>query len=98
MTSRTSAPRSPRFPRLPLAPYPTPVEGMARLREALGGGPRLFVKRDDTIAFAFGGNKVRKMRIVLAQAREAGATRSSRRAASNRIIAVSPPRRPSGTA
>jgi len=61
------------IPSVPLAPYPTPVEEMTRLREALGGGPRLFVKRDDTIAFAFGGNKVRKMRIVLAQAREAGA-------------------------
>ena len=61
------------IPSVPLAPYPTPVEEMARLRDALGSGPRLFIKRDDTIAFAFGGNKVRKMRIVLAQAREAGA-------------------------
>ncbi len=61
------------IPSVPLAPYPTPVEEMARLREALGGGPRLFVKRDDAIAFAFGGNKVRKMQIVLAQARQAGA-------------------------
>jgi 1-aminocyclopropane-1-carboxylate deaminase/D-cysteine desulfhydrase-like pyridoxal-dependent ACC family enzyme len=61
------------IPSVPLAPYPTPVEEMTRLREALGGGPRLFVKRDDAIAFAFGGNKVRKLRVVLAQAREAGA-------------------------
>ena len=61
------------LPAVPLAPYPTPVEELTRLRDVLGGGPRLFVKRDDTIGFAFGGNKVRKMRIVLAQAREAGA-------------------------
>jgi L-cysteate sulfo-lyase len=61
------------IPSVPLAPYPTPVEEMTRLRDALGGGPRLFVKRDDAIAFGFGGNKVRKMRLVLAQAREAGA-------------------------
>jgi 1-aminocyclopropane-1-carboxylate deaminase/D-cysteine desulfhydrase-like pyridoxal-dependent ACC family enzyme len=61
------------IPSIPLAPYPTPIEEMTRLRAALGGGPRLFVKRDDTIPFAFGGNKVRKMRIVLAQAREVGA-------------------------
>ena len=31
------------------------------------------MKRDDAIAFAFGGNKVRKMRLVAAQARDAGA-------------------------
>jgi 1-aminocyclopropane-1-carboxylate deaminase/D-cysteine desulfhydrase-like pyridoxal-dependent ACC family enzyme len=52
---------------------PTPVEELARLRAALGGGPRLLVKRDDAIPFAFGGNKVRKMRLVAAQARDAGA-------------------------
>ncbi len=62
-----------RIPSIPLAPYPTPVEEMARLRDALGGGPRLFIKRDDTIPFAFGGNKVRKMRVVLAQAQAIGA-------------------------
>ena len=42
---------------------------MTRLRAALGGGPRLLVKRDDAIGFAFGGNKVRKMRLVAADAR-----------------------------
>jgi 1-aminocyclopropane-1-carboxylate deaminase/D-cysteine desulfhydrase-like pyridoxal-dependent ACC family enzyme len=41
---------------------------MTRLRTALGGGPRLLVKRDDAIGFAFGGNKVRKMRLVAADA------------------------------
>lgn len=61
------------IPSVPLAPYPTPVEELTRLRDALGGGPRIFVKRDDTLPFAFGGNKVRKMRVVLAQARAAGA-------------------------
>lgn len=61
------------IPSVLLAPYPTPVEELSCLRDALGGGPRLFIKRDDTIAFAFGGNKVRKMRIVLAQARKVGA-------------------------
>ena len=60
-------------PSLPLAPYVTPVEELTRLREALGGGPRLLVKRDDAIPFAFGGNKVRKMRIVGADAVARGA-------------------------
>src|SRR5688500_5974373 len=56
------------LPFLPLAAAPTPVEEMTRLRAALGGGPRLLIKRDDTIGFAFGGNKVRKLRFVAADA------------------------------
>jgi 1-aminocyclopropane-1-carboxylate deaminase/D-cysteine desulfhydrase-like pyridoxal-dependent ACC family enzyme len=61
------------LPSLPLGPYVTPVEELSRLRQALGGGPRLLVKRDDAIPFAFGGNKVRKMRLVGADAVERGA-------------------------
>jgi 1-aminocyclopropane-1-carboxylate deaminase/D-cysteine desulfhydrase-like pyridoxal-dependent ACC family enzyme len=56
------------LPSVPFAPERTPVEEMNRLRAALGGGPRLLVKRDDAIGFAFGGNKVRKMRLVAADA------------------------------
>jgi 1-aminocyclopropane-1-carboxylate deaminase/D-cysteine desulfhydrase-like pyridoxal-dependent ACC family enzyme len=66
-------PVAPALPSLPLAAYVTPVEELSRLREALGGGPRLLVKRDDAIPFAFGGNKVRKMRLVGADALAAGA-------------------------
>jgi D-cysteine desulfhydrase family pyridoxal phosphate-dependent enzyme len=58
------------LPSVPLAAEPTPIEELLRLRRALGGGPRLFVKRDDAIRFAFGGNKVRKMRLVAADALE----------------------------
>lgn len=61
------------LPSIALAPDPTPVEELHRLREALGGGPRLLVKRDDAIGFAFGGNKVRKMRLVAADAVAKGA-------------------------
>lgn len=61
------------LPSLPLAPYVSPVEEMSRLRRALGGGPRLLVKRDDALPFAFGGNKVRKMRLVGADALANGA-------------------------
>jgi D-cysteine desulfhydrase family pyridoxal phosphate-dependent enzyme len=61
------------LPSVPLAPYPTPVEELTRLRQALGGGPRLLIKRDDAIGFAFGGNKVRKMRLVAADALAQGA-------------------------
>jgi 1-aminocyclopropane-1-carboxylate deaminase/D-cysteine desulfhydrase-like pyridoxal-dependent ACC family enzyme len=60
-------------PSLMLAPLPTPVEAMDRLSTVLGGGPRLLVKRDDTIGFAFGGNKVRKLAVLGARAQAEGA-------------------------
>jgi 1-aminocyclopropane-1-carboxylate deaminase/D-cysteine desulfhydrase-like pyridoxal-dependent ACC family enzyme len=61
------------LPSIPFAPAPSPVEELANLRAALGTGSRLLVKRDDAIGFAFGGNKVRKMRLVAARAQGAGA-------------------------
>jgi 1-aminocyclopropane-1-carboxylate deaminase/D-cysteine desulfhydrase-like pyridoxal-dependent ACC family enzyme len=61
------------LPSVPLAPGPSPVEQLPQLRRALGGGPRLLVKRDDALPFAFGGNKVRKMQLVAADALAAGA-------------------------
>ena len=61
------------FDRVPLVGGPTPVEDMLRLRAELGPGPRLLVKRDDAIPFAFGGNKTRKLEFVAAEARGAGA-------------------------
>ena len=62
-----------RLPSLPFVPAPTPVEPMPRLLQALGGGPRLFIKRDDAIPFGFGGNKVRKLALVAARAAADGA-------------------------
>jgi L-cysteate sulfo-lyase len=61
------------FPALPLIPVPSLIEPLPRLTAALGGGPRLLIKRDDAIAFGFGGNKVRKLAYVAAHAREQGA-------------------------
>lgn len=66
-------PRLDAIPSIPFAPGPTPVEALDALRRAIGLEARLVVKRDDAIAFAFGGNKVRKMRFVAAAARDAGA-------------------------
>jgi len=62
-----------KIPRLPLALTPTPIEELARLREALGSAPSLFVKRDDAIPLGFGGNKIRKLHVVAAQALADGA-------------------------
>jgi 1-aminocyclopropane-1-carboxylate deaminase/D-cysteine desulfhydrase-like pyridoxal-dependent ACC family enzyme len=56
-------------PAIRLAPFPTPIQALERLRAALGPGcPRLLMKRDDLLAFGGGGNKVRKMQTVAAEA------------------------------
>jgi D-cysteine desulfhydrase family pyridoxal phosphate-dependent enzyme len=62
-----------RFPSLPFIPVPTIIEPLPRLLALLGGGPRLFIKRDDAIPFGFGGNKVRKLALVAARAVADGA-------------------------
>src|SRR5258708_40076389 len=46
---------------------------MPRLSAHLGGGPSIFIKRDDAIPFGFGGNKVRKLALVAAHAQAEGA-------------------------
>ena len=61
------------LPRISLAIAPTPIDSLSRLRDAIGGGPALLVKRDDAIPFGFGGNKVRKLQLVAAQALAQGA-------------------------
>jgi D-cysteine desulfhydrase family pyridoxal phosphate-dependent enzyme len=61
------------IPRLALGHFPTPLEKLPRLRAALGRGPSLYIKRDDYTGPGFGGNKVRKLEYVLADALAAGA-------------------------
>ncbi len=51
---------------------PTPLEPMTRLSASLGG-PRLWVKREDCTGFGFGGNKLRKLDFLLAEAIAQGA-------------------------
>jgi D-cysteine desulfhydrase family pyridoxal phosphate-dependent enzyme len=60
------------LPRVRLATLPTPLEEAPRLAAALGG-PRLWLKRDDLTGFALGGNKVRKLEFLLAEALAQGA-------------------------
>ena len=62
------------IPSVPLAPEPTPISDLQRLRAALGPDcPRLLMKRDDLLSFGQGGNKVRKMQTVAAEAQKTGA-------------------------
>jgi D-cysteine desulfhydrase family pyridoxal phosphate-dependent enzyme len=56
------------IPHLNCGQYPTPLVELRRLRNHLGRGPRLFIKHDDSTGPVFGGNKVRKLEYVLAQA------------------------------
>jgi 1-aminocyclopropane-1-carboxylate deaminase/D-cysteine desulfhydrase-like pyridoxal-dependent ACC family enzyme len=61
------------LPSLPLGHLPSPVDEWARLRDAIGMKARLLAKRDDAIPFGFGGNKVRKLTLVAADALAQGA-------------------------
>lgn len=58
--------------RIRIAHLPTRIESMPRLSKVLGG-PQLFVKRDDQTGLAFGGNKIRKLEFLLAEAQSNGA-------------------------
>jgi L-cysteate sulfo-lyase len=65
--------RANEFSTVALGALPSPLEEVHRLRAALGTNARIFVKRDDAIPFGFGGNKVRKLAVVAAQALADGA-------------------------
>ena len=52
--------------------YATPVEPLPRLSKALGG-PEIWIKRDDQLGLAGGGNKTRKLEYVMAAALADGA-------------------------
>src|SRR5579871_4493402 len=61
-----------RFPRRRYTPGRTPIEPLDHLSRALGG-PRIWVKRDDTLGLAAGGNKTRKLEFLVAEALAQGA-------------------------
>jgi len=61
------------LPRVRLAHLPTPVEPLDRLRAHLNAAPRLWIKRDDCTGLGLGGNKVRKLEFVMAEALAQGA-------------------------
>jgi D-cysteine desulfhydrase len=61
-----------RFPRRRYTPWWTPLEPMPHLTSALGG-PELWIKRDDLLGLAAGGNKTRKLEFLVADALEQGA-------------------------
>lgn len=61
-----------RLPRLPLASLPTPLEPAPALADE-GGAAEALIKRDDLSAAEYGGNKIRKLEFLIAEARARGA-------------------------
>ncbi|WP_416412255.1 D-cysteine desulfhydrase [Pantoea sp. App145] len=59
------------YPRLELLGAPTPLEHLPRLSDYLGRD--IFIKRDDFTPMAFGGNKLRKLEFLAADALREGA-------------------------
>ncbi len=60
--------------RLRLVKLNTPVERLERLQQAIPGAPQLWIKRDDLTGYLGGGNKLRKLEYVFADALSRGAT------------------------
>ena len=61
------------FKRLDLFARPTPLHELPRLQRVVGCKSRIFIKRDDLTGVGLGGNKVRKLCYVMAEAIEKGA-------------------------
>lgn len=61
-----------RFPRRRYSHAATPIEPLRHLQKQLGG-PELFIKRDDLLGLAAGGNKTRKLEFLVADALAQGA-------------------------
>jgi D-cysteine desulfhydrase family pyridoxal phosphate-dependent enzyme len=75
MNFETLRARLAKFPRRALANYPTPLEPLERLsrRANCQFAPQLWIKRDDQIGPAMGGNKARKLEFLIADAQARGA-------------------------
>ena len=59
------------FPRLSLGLFPTPIQRLDNISRLLG--TNVYIKRDDLSGLGLGGNKVRKLEFLLADARAQGA-------------------------
>ncbi len=61
------------FARVPLLFGPSPIHALPRLSEALGGEVEIWAKREDcNSGIAYGGNKVRKLEYLVAEALDQG--------------------------
>lgn len=60
------------LPRAPLAHLPTPFEELPRFAARIGGGVRVFIKRDDCTGLLLGGNKARHNEFLIGDALASG--------------------------
>jgi 1-aminocyclopropane-1-carboxylate deaminase/D-cysteine desulfhydrase-like pyridoxal-dependent ACC family enzyme len=60
------------LPRVALAHLPTPLEEVPRFAAQLGGGVRVFIKRDDCTGLVLGGNKARHNEFLFGDALASG--------------------------
>jgi 1-aminocyclopropane-1-carboxylate deaminase/D-cysteine desulfhydrase-like pyridoxal-dependent ACC family enzyme len=66
-------PWQPDLPRFPLLDGPSPFHALPRLSAALGGGAEIWIKREDLLPLAFGGNKLRNLEFLIGEALADGA-------------------------
>ena len=59
------------FPKVSLGCFPTPIQKLGNVSRILG--TNIYIKRDDMTGLGLGGNKVRKLEYLLADAKEKGA-------------------------
>jgi len=60
-------------PRFPLFDQPSPLQPLPRFCDALGGRTELWIKREDLLPLAFGGNKLRNLEFLVGAALADGA-------------------------
>jgi len=61
------------LPRFPLLDGPSPLQPLPRFSAALGGGADVWIKREDLLPLAFGGNKLRNLEFLIGTALAEGA-------------------------
>ena len=59
------------FAKIPLGVFPTPIQKLENISRHLG--TNVYIKRDDLTGLGLGGNKVRKLEFLMAQAKAEGA-------------------------
>src|SRR6478736_3409899 len=66
-------PRIAALPRFPLLDGPSPLQRLERFSGALGDGADVWIKREDLLPLAFGGNKLRNLEFLVGAALADGA-------------------------
>jgi D-cysteine desulfhydrase family pyridoxal phosphate-dependent enzyme len=64
---------TPNLPRFALLDGPSPLQPLPRFSAALGGDAEIWIKREDLLPLAFGGNKLRNLEFLIGEALAQGA-------------------------